>query len=59
MMATDAPSPLRLFDPEAEPYSEWAERMAALREQLREHWKVNRAPQPNPWRGVERRKKAR
>jgi hypothetical protein len=58
-MPTDAPSPLRLFDPEAEPYETWAEHMAQLREKLRELWKVNRVPRPAPWNGNERRKQAR
>jgi hypothetical protein len=58
-MPTEAPSPLRLFDPEAEPYAEWAERTAALREQFRDVWKVNPAPQSVPWDGIERRTKAR
>jgi hypothetical protein len=58
-MRNDASSPLRLFDPESEPYTEWAEQMAHFREKLKAVWKVNRAPQSTPWRGVERRKKPR
>jgi hypothetical protein len=56
---TEVPSPLRLFVPEAEPYPEWAERMAKLREQFRDVWKVNRASPTVPWDGIERRTKAR
>jgi hypothetical protein len=58
-MTRETSAPLRMYDPEAEPYSEWSDRLAKLREELQEHWKTNRAQQAEPWNGIERRAQGR
>jgi hypothetical protein len=58
-MTPDPSAPLRLYDPQAESYSEWSERLAKLREELRDLWKTNREQQAEPWNGIERRAQAR
>jgi hypothetical protein len=51
--------PLRVYNPDAEPYVNWSVKMELLRHQLRELWNRNRSQSFQPWTGIERRKQAR